>query len=872
MPGAALSVVELFERLARGEAARLTVVTPNRRLARAARERFDALQAQKGLAAWEDADILPLDAFIERLYEDALHSELAGRVPPLLSEAQHAALWESVVAADHPGLLDPAAAAAQCAKAWRLAHAWRIEGAIGKFAGNDDTRAFAAWSRAYRERTAGETDRARLPDLVAGWLGERALRKPSLLVAFAFDLLAPQTGDFFRACERHGIEVRSCAPALAAAAAARASFASPRAELEAAARWARARLEAGARRIGVVVPDLGERRHQVARVFARALQPARHLPGARDEPPPFNLSLGAPLAEQPLVHAALAILRLAFREVPFAEVSRLLRSPFLGAAESERLSRERLDSALRRSAPARLRLAGLVAALGRGAGLRALLEKLLAAAQPLSGRSLSPRLWARNFTALLDAVGFPGERTLDSGEFQARAALFERLRELGALERVERSLSAIEALARLERLCAATFQPEAPPAPVQVLGILESAGLDFDCLWVSGMTEDAWPLAARPNPLVPVALQRKAGVPEAAAETSLALDRRITERWLRAAPEVVFSHAEKDEDRDLLPSPLIAAVPEGEVGVPDFPAYRDLVFCARRSVSFLDENAPSLSLRTVRGGTRVLADQSACPFRAFARWRLGAEGLQTPAEGPDAMARGRLIHDFLRRLWERLRSRAGLERDPRAEIAQAAREAVKKAGLEGRFAALERARLARLAAEWLQRERERGDFEVVALEKEKAIRIGGLALAGRIDRMDRLADGSHLLIDYKTGGRLSPQMWLGERPEEPQLPLYALSAAEPIGALAFAWVRPGQMKFMGFSRAKDQVPGLKPVRSWDGMLQSWRNALETLAQAFAAGEARVDPKDGLSTCRGCDLQPLCRVHERLAGLGAHREE
>ena len=35
---------------------------------------------------------------------------------------------------------------------------------------------------------------------------------------------------------------------------------------------------------------------------------------------------------------------------------------------------------------------------------------------------------------------------------------------------------------------------------------------------------------------------------------------------------------------------------------------------------------------------------------------------------------------------------------------------------------------------------------------------------------------------------------------------------------------------------------------------------------FAAGDATVDPKALLSTCRWCDLKPLCRVHERLTPL------
>src|SRR4029078_2853004 len=90
----------------------------------------------------------------------------------------------------------------------------------------------------------------------------------------------------------------------------------------------------------------------------------------------------------------------------------------------------------------------------------------------------------------------------------------------------------------LAHLCRETlFQSaaDAPAAPIQVLGVLESAGLRFDCLWVSGLTDAAWPLDAHPNPFIPVALQKKAGVPQASPETSAALDRRLTAEALAAA-------------------------------------------------------------------------------------------------------------------------------------------------------------------------------------------------------------------------------------------------------------------------------------------------------------------------------------------------
>jgi len=867
MPGRAISRQELFEGLAGGLAAKLTVVTPNRRLAQALAREFDRGQAAKGLAVWESADVLPLSAFVERLYEDALTSELAPGLPLLLSEAQETELWQQVILASPWGseLLDLSHTAMQAARAWRLAQGWRIAGALGAFPGNEDAAAFARWAAAYARHEA--TDAARLPDVVAPLLGHAALRTPKTLVAYAFDVLTPQETEFLDACAAQGIEVRASEPERLASRPRRFIFQSARHELEAAAAWARSKVEAGAERVGVVVPELATRRKEALRVFARTMNPAHALPGAQARALPFNVSLGEPLSETPLAHAALAILALALGEVPFEAASRLVRSPFVGGGEEEMAARARLDAKLRRHAPARLTLGKLVGLAEGCPLLRRHLEAVFSIPRLEAG---SPHEWGGRFTALLDAAGFPG-RKLDSAEHQARAKFNETLAEFARLERVAPKMSAARALSRFERLCRDTlFQPESPAAPVQVLGVLESAGLAFDALWLAGMTDEAWPLAARPNPFLAPALQKKAGIPEASAEATLARGKRITAGWLAAAPEVVVSHPAREDDRELVVSPLVSHIDIAPVPESVAPRWRELIFAARGTEASPDGQAPALATRTPRGGTRILADQSACPFRAFARHRLGAEALEAPLAGPDARARGSLLHALMRELWGELKDSAALEADCAPAIARAARAAVAEAQLDEPFGELERLRLAKRARDWLEVEKKRAPFEVAAREDKRKLKVAGLELSGRIDRLDKLASGGHALIDYKTG-RPTPNAWQGERPDDPQLPLYALSAPEQISAVAYAKLQAGGMKYMGFARDKDKG-FVAEAKDWNALVGGWKQSLEALGAGFAAGEARVDPKNLLQTCRYCDLQPLCRVYERLNPLGEEGED
>ncbi len=853
--------MELFQRLAEGHAARITVVTPNRRLAQALTGEFDAFQIGKGLTVWEAPDILPFGAFVERLWEDALYSELGDKLPLLLTPAQEQLLWQEVIASSREGkdLLFTETAAAHCRDAWRLLHQWRV----GAGRGNEDHSAFSEWVKQYQKETLANIDSARLPDLVASLVHK--LKKPKLLVAYAFDIVPPQTAEFLRHFEF--VEVK---PEAVSGSSFRTSFASAKEELETAARWARARLEEGRARIGVVVPQLEQRRKEVVRVFSRVMRPGYHLPGAEKTPLPFNVSLGEPLSNYALVDTALLLLEFSNTDLPFEKASRLVRSPFLAGAETEMARRATLDVRLRRNLEANVALPKLIAFAEHCPLLRQALEKVFALVGEAGEKT--PSEWARHFSALLEAAGFPGERSLDSEEFQTRAKWHEVLGEFARLDRISKSMKEKKALETLKKLCADTlFQPESANAPIQVLGILESAGLRFDCLWVSGLTDEAWPLAARPNPFIPIALQKKAGIPQASADGSLARGRRLTEEWASSAKEVVFSWPEKEEDRDLAPSPLILDFSRTSLSVPDYPRYRDLLFASKKLESFEDAKAPPVQVKQVRGGTRVLADQAACPFRAFARWRLAAEELEEPAPGLDARQRGALLHDLMKHLWTSLKDSKALQRDLEPAIASAAAAAVKENGLEGRFAELERERLARLAREWLEIEKTRAPFEVAALEERRTLNVAGLELSGRIDRMDRLEKGGHALIDYKTG-QATRQAWLGERPDDPQLPLYAVSAPENIAAVAFARLNPGEMAFRGFSKEKNILPKVELYRDWRGLLDQWRKETKELGAAFAAGDARVDPKYALKTCRLCDLQTLCRVYENINSLNEANDE
>lgn len=882
----ALSRPGLLHALAEGGPGRPTVLAPNARLAQALRRDFDRAQAAGGATTWETADVLPFGAFVARLWEDSLYSPRGAGVPLLLTPVQEQAAWDEAVRSGPQAAADgfsAPAAASQAREAWGLAHAWRIDARRAGPPG-EDVAAWLDWSARYERATRGHTDAARLPDVVAMGL-DLGSPKPTVVALAGFDIVTPQMADFLAALAAAGTQLLRVEAPARDAKVARIERTQYKDEISAAAAWARARLEGGAARIGIVVPDLARSRSRVERILTETMGGAR----------PFNVSLGAPLSSVPLVGDALRVLALAGRSMAFDQASRLVRSPFIGGAETEMDVRARLDARLRDRSGPEIRLEQVIAIAAGSQSARAerLLDRLatLAALRKASlGGTKNAAEWAKAFSEALKAVGFPGERTLDSAEHQALDRWHALLADFGSVERVTSKTGYAEACRRLARMAdAAIFQPESPEVPIQVLGVLESAGQEFDHLWVMGLTDDAWPLPARPNPFLPIRLQRAAGIPQSDPATSLELDRRITTGWTNAAPEVVFSHSRADGERELAPSPLIAGIPPvafETLGMPALPSLREAIRRGGRIDMIDDARAPAITSPEQRGGTGLFRDQAACPFRGFAHRRLGAKPLETPRIGLDPRDRGNLLHEMLAEVWRSLESRAGLEakRDQLPQIldrsAKAAVARVKKKrgdALSGRFERMEHERLVRRAGEWLLAEAQRPDFTVELVEDERPLTFGGVTVKARLDRMDRLDKGL-AIIDYKTG-EAKVKSWIGDRPDEPQLPMYAL-AEKQVSAVAFGQVKVGAMAFKGLTVEKDLFPALalvekdryaKPYRNWDGLLAKWHEELEALGRGFAQGDARVDPKRGAETCGLCDQHTFCRIAEK-GTFGVNKKE
>ncbi len=888
----------VIDALARG----WIVLTANQREARTLRRDYDLRQRALDLAHWQPAEVLAWDSWLATLWHRLL---LEGHVSQLLlNRTQEHVLWRAIIAAD-PGAssLRPLDSLAEfAADAWSRLCAYGARRRLNAATNTTDTRAFARWAGEFERRCLrGQyLTAAQLPETLAAAISGERIALPAGLLLVGFDMTTPAQAELLNAIRAAGAEVEAYDPEDAFAGSQSAppqlvDAPDPHTELRACARWLRGRLgEDPGARLAVIVPDIGAERAAIDRALRSVLAPELEDVAAPTASGPFEFSLGVALERTPMVAAALDVLRWCAGPLPLPRVSALLLSPhFAGGREdsAELVARAEFDAFGLRAQPLlepQITLDALAALLARSrpaSQMPHLLRNLRALGVALRrvalARERSHADWAAAFQEVLDAAGWAPVAGLDSAEFQTRSKWEGVLDELATLDFDPQAarVSFKAASDALARIAAQTlFAPESRHAPIQIMGPLESAGSSFDAVWFLRAGDLAWPPVPATNPLLPYSLQREFAMPGAEIARDSARTSQVTCRILSSASQVVFSYARQTADGQQRPSPVLAEFNLENTAVASDESEPVPVALDRLLDTTPIAAPPAVALR---GGASILEAQAACAFRAFAERRLFSTALDEIALGLDARDRGSIVHNILHAFWTRVHTQAALRAmttdDRDALLTRCIHESLARdhshpaAGWPSAYLDAEHERLLRLMRSWLDFEaNRRAPFAVVSREEElKDVRIGPLHLDVRVDRVDQTvpdaASGeqpAEIILDYKTGGA-DPSRWEGDRPDSPQLPLYAVVSQAPrLAAVAFATIRPG--KFMGLSGYQSEngvLPGAKgrQTLNLEEKREEWRQALTVLAEEFHAGRALAAPKDYPRTCRYCKQRLLCRL-------------
>jgi ATP-dependent helicase/nuclease subunit B len=873
----------------------VVALTASRRLAHAMRLRYAQFAQAKGLTVWRTPQVLPWSAWLRQQYlaGRALRRGTAERV---LTRAQTRLLWDDIVTNSRVGreLLAPSNAARLAARSWQRIHDYLIPLERLQEFDSPEARALLGWCTDFQRRCSAlrAIDEVRL----ARWMHDVGFVPDQTLVFAGFDSLTPAMSVLIEDWRAHD-RVVEAESAMLQASLAVVSCADTAAELEAAAHWARSHVEAGASAIGVIVGDLQSRRAEAQRVFEDVFAPGQRQTSASAVSVPVVVAAPSPLSSYPIVDAALLVLRMTAGECDSAAVGGLLRSPFIVGGEVERSQRALADVRLRDEQRNRWDWFELErwAAVMRCEQLSLASRELNAMLRPGLG-SAAPSEWAERYQAILLRIGWPGDRTLTSIEHQTLTKFREALGEFGSLDTVAPTFKAHQALHRFQELLRdIPFEPETASGAVIVIDAMTSAGMQFDALWVLGLQADRMPAPVAPDPLIPLELQREAGIPEASAAGLLRAAHAQLSRWSRSSNEVVFSWPERNGDAELSQSPLIASYPRGGLLAKATSTLRQMTFAHRPSFECVDDDrAPAVTISAATGGASILELQSRCPFKAQAQLRLKAQPLPSVAVGVQPSDRGGILHQVLQDLWGALGTQSALLETSTEDLEQRVRESAQRRAsamlrpdtrVTERLAALEVESTVRQVMQVLAIERLRRPFRVRFAETAERYTIGGMEVTLRPDRIDELADGGELLIDYKLGAAHRPNHWLDRtpgRPRSPQLPLYGLAHGDNLRALAFVVLAAGKVEYRGWSDGVDVAPGVDPYpprrlrvdlgdpMDWQALQDQWRFTLTQLAERFVAGEASVDPLP--RECETCHLSTLCRIHELEVGEHAESED
>jgi ATP-dependent helicase/nuclease subunit B len=870
------------------------ILTANKRLFRHLREGYDRWMQEQGHKAWSTPQIFSYEGWL------ALSLDQIRESWQLLSPYQEQCLWEEQISLSSKGssleLLQLPQTAEKALQAHHLISEYQLT--LDEAALTEDQQMFLVWQQRYLNycQRYGLFDKSAVPGKICSAIVNSEIPLPPLLLLVGFDQLSPGLKQLQQVASDRGgdclavdlISDESGAVICYAAV-------DKNDEIESAARWTRNLLEQGADSIGIVVPDLVRQRRKIERIFRQQIDPESVLISENDDTL-FSLSLGGPLAEQGIIHAALEFLSVG-HYLTIDQVSFLLRTPYLGNHRKESNSRALFDRKLRSYKQQRFSLSALISLAEKTSGLSGLVDTFTNLKNALKEQKKSPGQWAQNFVEQLKNLGWPGDRVISSSEFQAMKSWRLNVVEvLPTLDRILNEMTRTQGMTLLRRMTNDTdFQLESPNGQVQVVGLLESSGLTFQHVWVMGLEDRMLPAQPQPNPFIPYKLQEDHLMPRASVERELLFAEQVIERLKGASPDVVFSYPPREGDCFFRPSPLIADLSEDVI--PQFAPYADPFHVSsfdRTALDVLDDHqgAP-IEGTSAKGGTSLLKDQAHCPFRAYVHHRLQCRALDEAVPGIAAMARGDLVHLALENIWKHLEHQTRLLELNDPERVDMVHQQVEKAvadyfskGTKPAEALihLESERLENLLLDWLINvEMERDSFTVIATEQEIETEVGPLSIRLKVDRLDSLEDGCRIVIDYKTGSDLHADDFLSTPLIEPQLPVYAVSDPDcPADGVAFAQLRKGTCRFVGLVRHQGLLGNVKDlsrfsqteelgINDWAELLAFWHREVHQLAEDFAKGKAEVKPFSQDKSCRYCDLSGICRIDEVVCLRGEENE-
>ncbi|GAB4206506.1 MAG: hypothetical protein Fur0019_09780 [Tibeticola sp.] len=378
---------------------------------------------------------------------------------------------------------------------------------------------------------------------------------------------------------------------------------------------------------------------------------------------------------------------------------------------------------------------------------------------------------------------------------------------------------------------------------VTILPLPQMLGRSFAAAVLPGCDEDRLPAAPEPRGFWTAAQRRVLGLPE--REALAQSQREAFELALRTLVCDILWRKGDEGDRALLPSSLVQALQLDRAGASARDPRERLPLEARPVTPPAPDGAP-LPVRELSAS--AYADLRACPYRFFVLRQLQLSEAGELDVEIDKRDFGSWLHLVLRHFHE------ALQADPTDDAAARAARMDEAAARATREQGIDEADFLPFAASWPTlrdgylawlRDYEAAGARFERAESDARTSIGPYELVGRLDRVDRSADGVPLVIDYKTESDERTAGRIKDGNEDVQLAFYAALLPEDTVQAAYLNVseREGCHLY-----APDDVTALR-----DHLLEGVAHDLARIADGAplrALGEG--------SACTYCAARGLCR--------------
>ena len=620
-------------------------------------------------------------------------------------------------------------------------------------------------------------------------------------------------------------------------------------EIAAAADWAKSRLAKNPNaKIGIVAPRLNAMYEIFARQFGATLEPLKGSLSSR-----FNISGGVPLKNEYVWKNLKKLVRLisgpikSFKAQEIAYSMQAYQNWFNEAAYTSRQRHRHFispDEIFSEIVPRSI-------------------KKALEVRQ--KNRSLSD--WLELFGQVATSLFQNSSSRFGSKQFQANETLTDCIQVYKVqLQSEKQPIPLFKAWLFLEDMIEeATLPIERSQSPIQILGMLETTGLDFTDLWICGMEHENFPSTVSASLLLSSKTKREYGLPRSSPQQELDFARARINSWLASSENTIFSFSRETEiSKENALTTLLSkhnSVVQEPIGGKTLNP-----FFSSQSVEmerYNDDHGSSIQETLLKGGTRRLSLHQECNFKSFAEFQLKLRPIEAVPLLSGPLERGTMLHEILHALRSENESSADYLEITSESIRLFCEKIVEKNDrLPDSFRRAEIGRLSAIIESFLEIERSRLPFQTVAVEKKFILELDDIQIEIRVDRIDSNETGM-LVFDYKSSNRSISQNSIAA-PRDLQLPAYSLIEDQVTGVFYFN-LTSERSNISGVSNGplsdteNSDIKTFTPKQGWIKQREEWRTIISSIGESIKRGDAFVG--GSARECENCGFKGLCRIKE-----------